>query len=360
MQTARTEQGGNIGSHAHLASRTAALRHESETAHYSPCGGCNAFLKKPVPAIAPQCVTDTDGNINLVTRENYEYLRDSYFRYAYLLNIVPRHDPGRSYGEGIANLYDEMRRLVDNVDVNIEAADGKLQFALWNPNEWGEHTLYWFPVEFIERLRPRFRRLVITFLHELMKHQRFSPITEWDEMEWIYEWLGQNIGEMPDECARREMQDMMASYKVGKIHRRLQRVERRRYYKNLPRAFKKHVPADAVEQSLLKLMTEGLQFIGKDKPSVMDFAYDPHFEESPDFYPIRLDQQINLVYTIDDMFIEEMIAYLNDTIQESYEIVPTTVLYLTPETECLFTPNDYSTRFFFWADRFITFIREIS
>lgn len=360
MQTARTETGGNFGPHTHLANRTAALRHGSETAHYGSRGSRNAFLKTPIPTIAPSYVRFMCNDTNLITRENYEYLRDSYFQYAYLLNITPQHDPGRSYGEGIANLYDELCRLVDNADVNIEAVDGRLQFALWKPNQWGEYSLYWFPVRFIEQLRPQFRRLVITFLHELMKHQRFSPITEWDDAEWIYEWLEQYIGEVSDECERREIQDMIASYKAGKIHRLLQRIECRSYYKDLRWALQQHVPADTVEQSLLKLMAEGLHFIGKDKPSVMDFAYDPHFEESPDFYPIRLDQQISLIYTIDDLFIEEMTAYLNGTVQESYEIVPTTVLYLTPETERLFAPNNYSSRFFFWADRFITYIQEIS
>lgn len=358
MQTARPGANENIGLHAYLANRATALRHESATTHYSPRRGCNAFLKTPIPAIAPQCVTISNSNINLVTQENYEYLRDSYYRYACLLNEIPRHDPGQSYGAGIANLYDEMQQLVKDASVNIEAVGERLQFVLWKPNEWGEYNLYWFPAAFIERLRPRFRRLAITFLHELMKSQRFRSITEWDEIDYIYEWMQDSLSEDYSQQERHEIQGLVASYKSGRIHRLLQRIERRSYYKNLPRALRKYTPADAVEQSLLKLMTEGLQFIGKDKPSVMDFAYDPHFEESPDFYPIRLDQQIGLAYTLQDMLSEEMVAFLNSSMQESYEIVPMTVLYLTPETDRLFTPNDYSTRFCLWADRFITFIQQ--
>lgn len=360
MQTARPGANENISPHARLSSRATVLRHASETAHYSSCGGCNAFLRTPIPAIAPQCVTAADSNVNLVTRENYEYLRDSYSRYAYLLNAVPQHDPGRSYGEGVANLYDELCRLVDNANVNIETIDGRLQFVLWKPNEWRAYNLYWFPVKFIERLRPRFQRLAITFLHELMKSQRFWSITDWDEIDWIYEWMQESLDEDSSRRERREIQRLIASYKNGRIHRLLQRIAHRCYYKILPRALKKHVPADAVEQLLLEVMIEGLQFIGGDKPAVMDYAYDPLFEESPEFLPIRLDQQIGLIYSADDMVVDQMIGYLNDSMQETYEIVPTTLLYLTPETNRLFALDDYSTRFFRWADRFITFIRDSS
>lgn len=298
-------------------------------------------------------------NVNLVTRENYEYLRDSYYRYACLLNETPLHDPGESYGAGIANLYDEMQQLVKDASVNMEASGERLQFVLWKPNEWGKYNLYWFPVKFVEQLCPRFRRLAITFLHELMKSQRLWPITEWDEINWIYEWMQESLDEESSRRGQREIQGLIASYKSGQIHRLLQRIEHRSYYKNLPRALRKHIPADAVEQSLLELMIEGLQFIGEDKPAIMDFAYDPFFEESPDFLPIRLDQQIGMVYTIQDMLSEQMEAFLNSSMQESYEIVPMTVLYLTPETDCLFAPNDYSTQFCLWADRFITFIRQL-
>lgn len=298
-------------------------------------------------------------NVNLVTRENYEYLRDSYYRYACLLNEAPQHDPGESYGAGIANLYDEMQQLVKDARVNMEADGERLQFVLWKPNEWGEYNLYWFPAAFIERLRPRFQRLAITFLHELMKSQRFWSITEWDEIDYIYEWMQDSLGEDYTQQEQREIQGLIASYKSGRIHRLLQRIEHRSYYKSLPQALRKYIPADAVEQSLLELMIEGLQFIGEDKPAVMDFAYDPFFEESPEFLPIRLDQQIGLVYTLQDMLSEEMVAFLNSSMQESYEIVPMTVLYLTPETDRLFTPNDYSTQFCLWADRFITFIGQL-
>ncbi|MBO5499851.1 MAG: hypothetical protein J5990_10735, partial [Bacteroidales bacterium] len=107
---------------------------------------------------------------NLITRENYEYLRDSYLRYACLLGKDSRHSPAESIGVGIANLYAEMSSLLgDDMNVNLEERDGRLYFNLWKMHKWGDHTLYYFPIRFTEKLRPRLRRIVLTFYHEFMK-----------------------------------------------------------------------------------------------------------------------------------------------------------------------------------------------
>ena len=53
--------------------------------NYGSERGCNSFLNVSFAPIAPQSVTreDHDGiSHNLITQENYEFLRDSYFRYA--------------------------------------------------------------------------------------------------------------------------------------------------------------------------------------------------------------------------------------------------------------------------------------
>ena len=68
----------------------------------------NSFLKTAILPIAPQVVTREDyrgNNYNLITQENYNYLRDSYFRYAELMNVKAEHTPGRTIGEGIVNIY---------------------------------------------------------------------------------------------------------------------------------------------------------------------------------------------------------------------------------------------------------------
>ena len=96
------------------------------------CGskrGRNSFLSTAFIPLAQNnltvdCYDSGECNsINVITRDNYEFLRDSYFRYSLLLQKEGVHMPGNSIGEGIANLYDEMNTLVgDELHVNIEQA----------------------------------------------------------------------------------------------------------------------------------------------------------------------------------------------------------------------------------------------
>lgn len=56
------------------------------------------FQPKPLPSLV---VEDSDGKRhNLITRDNYGFLRDSFFRYAYLMEKEAVHTPGRTFGKG--------------------------------------------------------------------------------------------------------------------------------------------------------------------------------------------------------------------------------------------------------------------
>lgn len=359
MQTAQPESNGSTGQVAYHTDDSRTTRHGSQTTHYGSSGSRNTFLSTPIPKIALSHVSYEKDNANLVTQENYEYLRDSYFRYAQLLGAVPQHDPVESCSKGIAVVYHEMDHLIgDELNVNIEEDDGRLQFVLWKPNQWGDNTFYWVPVKFIERLRPKFRRLVITFLHELSDHHGFSAINEWEETKWAVEWMEESISYSIHKTERQEIRNAVFSYMDGKAARLLRRIGQHSYYKNFVRALQRYIPADNDERALLDLMSEGMEFIGKGKPSIMDYAYDPYWEKNPDYEPIRLDQQIGLVYDCKDAFVDNMLMLFNETLQQTYEIIPVTRLYLTPQTEQPFRQDDYSVRFFRWADRFISFIQK--
>lgn len=290
MQTATTAAISGPGTTPRPADRKASARHNPTTTHYGSRGSRNAFLREPIPAILPRCVTAACSDTNLITRENYEYLRDSYFRYARLLNVEAPHDPGRDCGDGIAHLYEEMRALVvPTLDVNIELRDcDKLAFALWHAHDWAYYNLYCLPVSFVERLRPQFRRLAITFLHELMRSNRLSAISTSDEADYVFDWMREAASETPHEWEKRELRDNILSYESGRAHRLLQRIEERCYYKNLPRALDKCTPRDDNEQRLLDTMRDGMQFIGSDKPAIMDYDYDHEYQEEPDFMPLEL------------------------------------------------------------------------
>ena len=89
-----------------------------------------------------------------------------------------------------------------------------------------------------------------------------------------------------------------------------------------------------------------------DSPSIMQYAYDWSYEESPDFEPVGLDIQIMLTWSPTDAMAEEMETYINSDYHESYAITPVTTLLLTPDTDTPFSMNDFPERFSKWLDSF--------
>ena len=129
-------------------------------------------------------------------------------------------------------------------------------------------------------------------------------------------------------------------------------MENKCYYKNLPKALDRYEPKDGYEQSLVSLMKEGLEFLTPEH-GIMEYGYDPFYEEEPDFLPMYLSKQIRVVYDCTDMITEYLSDYYNSYSQETYDIIPITTCDLSPETEELFHMDDYPERFFRWAEKFI-------
>lgn len=327
------------------------------------CGskrGRNSFLKTALiplaqKSLAVDCYDGGERNsINVITRENYEFLRDSFFRYSMLLQKEGVHTPGNSIGEGIANLYDEMNTLVgDGLHVNIEQEGGRLFFRLWKYHQWGSFTLYYFPVKFLESLNPVLRKIVITFLHELMKANGIG--TFWDDYEtdFMFEILSEEEDCEPESW--KERMKLLDSYQEGKIGRLLKRVETKSYYKNLPKVLDTYKPRNGFEQPLVDAMKRGQPFLTPER-GIMQYGYDAYYSENPDFHPMYLQQQIRVVYDINDIISDYLVDYYNSYSRETYDITPVTVRDLSPDTEELFCMDDYPERFFRWADEFISII----
>lgn len=325
------------------------------------CGskrGRNSFLSTPLTPIAQgNLVVDTyDGNgINVITRENYEFLRDSFFNYALLLKKEATHTPGNSIGESIAKLYNEMDELVgDGMNLNIEQKNGRLYFNLWKCHNWGELTLYYFPVKFLESLNPTLRRISITFIHNLMRANGISTILEEDDTDYVLMWLQEDDPQEEEEDTKKRMK-LVQSYGKGKIGRLLKRVGDKSYYKDLPRALENYAPQNDFERSIVGLMKKGLPFLNPEH-GIMQYGYDAFYEEEPDYQPMRLEQQIRVVYDTSDIVSEYLVDYYNSSRQETYDIIPITTCALSPETDRLFIMDDYPERFFKWADEFINII----
>lgn len=298
------------------------------------------------------------GTFNILTDGNYRFLLGSYTRYAELMGAEARHVPGRTVGESIGRLvYDMETLLKDNAGVNIEQDGQRLYFNLWKHHQWGEYTLYYFPVKFVEELSPALRRIAISFINGMADANGIATVLDGDDMEAVLDWLETADRDGPEDDVRSRLATVR-SYRNGKAAKLLRRVESTSYYRNLPAAMRRYTPQDRWEADLLGLMTEGLQFLRPEKP-IMHYCYDPYFEEDPDYRPMELDRQIRITYDIHDIVTGGLVDQYNSDRQETYDLVPVTTMAISPETDSLFRMDDnYPERFFRWADRFINHISD--
>lgn len=332
-------------------------RSEQEKTDYGAQRCRNSFLKMVFAPIAPRIVTrEWDGEeYNYVTKDNYDYLLDSALKYALLMGINLEHNPGNSIGEGISNIYDELDGIIGDINLNIEPFEDKLQFVLWKYHTWGDYTFYWLPIKFTESLNPKLRRIARSFIHQFMHSNGMVTTNNSFDVEWILEWAEEGLQEC-NPCDRKRNAGLLASYKSGKIYRLMERIDSKSYYKNLPTVLDRYVPNNEFEKGLIGVFKEGLQFIGKDKPSIMSYGYDPLDDEDRDYHPVDMERMIRIVYDLDDFVTEWMMDWANNELRESYDISPATQFAISPDTTELFSMDQYPDNFFKWFDKLCTLI----
>lgn len=314
------------------------------------------FLTEAILPIAPAHIEwGNDKKYEIVTQDNYEYLRDSYLRYAELSGVEPKLTSGKSAGESINNVFDEMRQLLGEAqNLNIEENEGRLYFNIWAYHEWGRYVVYYFPVKFMETLNPGLRKVAMTFFYEFMQSNGISTIDEDYDIDFVLDWFQDSEGD--DLMEKKKRESIIKSYRSGKAIRLLEKVGKKSYFKDLGKAIARYKPVNGFEQSLVYVMKEGMEFINPDK-GIMRYAYDPYFDEDCDYPPIPLFRQIRVVYDIDDAVTDGILDYLNCEQRETYEITPVACMSLSPDTDSLFSVNDdYPKSFFKWAEKFIDLI----
>ena len=333
-------------------------RSEQRKKDYSAERYCNSFLKNIIPPIAPQTVVRQCDNeeYNCITKENYAYLLESAMNYASLSGVELKHNAGKSIGEGISNIYDELNKIIGDINLNIEFKAKKLVFVLWKYHQWGKFTFYWLPVKFVETLNPPLRKIAISFLHRFIRSNGLTTINDSQDTEMIFEIHDDEICNYDEENIEENLQ-IFASYKSGTICNLMNTIMTKCHHKNLPEALSNYVPNNEFEQQLIDLFIEGLQFIGKDKPSIMNYGYDPYSdEEEREYYPVEMDRMIRIVYDTNDFVSEWMMEITNTELRESYDISPVTQLTISPETTELFAMDRYPETFFIWFDKICTLL----
>lgn len=316
----------------------------------------NDFLTGRILPVAPDYYMklDEEEKINLTTKENFDFLYSSALKYAGLADVeLPFRKSQGTPRMNISKLYKAMDDLLPE-NINLEAVNGKLYFCLYRFHDWPNHELFWIPLKFTEKLPRQLKRIALEFIRRLTRHHGIQNVTESYYCEMAIESLKEYrcFGEEATAAEIRHKANLAKMYEEGKVHRILERMGKRKFCTDLGKEIQLYHTKKNKELKLLRLITEGMEFISSGSPSIMRYYYDWAYEESPDFQPAGLDVQIMLTWSIYDDITNEMERYFNSDCQESYAITPVTTLYLTPETERLFTMNNFPERFGKWLIRF--------
>lgn len=320
----------------------------------------NNFLTKKIQPFVPDyCIQAEDNSsrtVNLTTQENFDYLHQSALKYTQLMDIeLPfRKKKGGNPRIGIINLYKAMDNLLPE-HINIERVDERLHFCLYRFHKWPDLTLYWIPLDFTRKLPRQLKRITLEFIRQFVRYHGLQDITETSYYEMAIEYL-EDYGNYNGEADRREIEQkahLARSYRQGVACRMLERMKGKSLCKDLEGSMRKCRTENKNEQKLLELIREGMTLITPASPHLMEYYYDWAYEESPDFLPAGLETQVMLGYSANDALCEEMESYFNSDCQESYAITPVTTIYLTPETDKLFSMDDYPEKMSDWLGRFL-------
>lgn len=239
--------------------------------------------------------------------------------------------------------------------VNLELVDGRLTFCLYRFHKWPDYELLWLPLEFTERLGPPVRRVVLEFIRRFIRHHRMDDLKGTYYYDMTEDYM-ERCTDDPDEYTpddRRRITRLMASYDDGKIARLLKRMRGRAFCTGLEDGLESCRPQTDGERKLLELVREGMTLMGKGVPCIMDYQYDWIYEKEPDFMPAPLESQILLAYSTNDEIVRDMMSTFNVDMQESYNLTPVSTMLLTPETDRIFSMDDFPERFAGWFNRFV-------
>lgn len=99
-----------------------------------------------------------------------------------------------------------------------------------------------------------------------------------------------------------------------------------------------------------------MALITPESPNLTDYLYDWAYGEKCDFYPVGIEGQVMLVYSIRDTLVEYVEGPMNSDYQETCILTSATYRLLTPETDCFFQIGDYPGRLSKWLTHFIKHI----
>lgn len=365
MQASGGTRGRTPGTAYHKGGGKPKLAHgrqETAGAVAAPVG--NDFLKKKFVPLGPKRVVrnNWDGeSFNCVTKSNYLYLKKCAVNYAKLLGKDLELDPFEMPGSGIADVYEKLSDLTDGIHLNIDVdrSTHELEFMLWSPYEWGDYSLYFLPVRFLEGLRPGMRKIATAFLNRLGRKNGMLTTNQCSDVDMLLEHLEMCLDELPSEERALE-QEFISSYeKDGSVYELMSGLTADIGNYSISRALAGCKPKDEDEKKLVELMREGLRFTGDGHTSVMSLLYDHCREDEGDDSPIYADRMIRFVYE-HDRLTEMLVEVLNDEMNcGAYVVYPCASLRLTPRTDKPFEMDPNIKEFYKYMDKLLDFLIDL-
>lgn len=330
----------------------------------------SGFLNQALPVrYGPSGELDRD-IAAMLTERNYRCLQSAAAHYASLLGRSLDCPGGDApLRERLCLLYLAFRAILpQDQELNIEHRDSietdnsyakELVWVIYAENRWPELRFFWLPVAFVDKLKGRFRRIAVTFLHRFAKNNRLHSIREGFDYEMLTDFLPERIAECDQDDEYREMGfRALEDYGDGRVKALFDEIRRCPQPVNLDRELKFYRPRSAMERELLDLFRSGREFLSGDSIMNYEYFYDnPELEWGDcDAEIIGMDRSIQLIYHSKDFMTTEIEEMVNHSIQYGAEILtPVTYLILQPDTERVFQKSDYPERFCDWfAEAFET------
>ena len=364
MSTAIVKRTGKVSGNPHrgrIGGKTFARRPARKKDHPAGFAHRTGFLKQRLKIVPVKPDTYESFFKEYLTEENFKFLAECAVHYAGLLGQTIEIPTGTIH-DRISILYHRFAGILpDGQKLNFEIANDRLTFLIYYVHPWNSCTFYWIPVGFINKFSGRFRDIALSFMHLFIRRNGLVRFKHSDEFEFMFEYLIENIQHDDYEASEKEeLSDLLLSYKTGEISFLLDEV-----YDCIPldvtAAMEDYKPTCPAEEKLLDGFRKGLPFISEGR--IMNYDYNPFCDGFPEGYeeyePVTLDRTIRYVHTLNDFISNELENMVNQDLQETYALEPTSFMHLQPDSK-LFHPGDYPDRFSQWFLEMVNIITEIT
>lgn len=293
---------------------------------------------------------------------NSDYLFKSVVRYFELVKEPFTLSPSGNFSLDCHNLYNALKKILpEDIGINFDCRNRDIElllFRVWNKFPSG--MLFYIPISPLKRMNEKLQECVIAFLGLIQRLQGVSmPWNNQDINYFISEEYGIDMDEEDMDSTFKEIRD---SYNTGEVVTYMKMIDNSvRFPIEVSNMIERLYLLDFTyaETDLIELIKEGLSIITEDRFFEYDYypgnciGYGSHCNDNTDVFD--LDRLFSFVWAWED---KDMVTYyalesVNNDCQELTEYMPADIMYLTPDIQQPFIPNDFPVRYAKWFNRFV-------